>query len=190
MSMGRNLRAGLIGLGMMGRHHARNLKALEGVDLVAVADAHGDPHGAAAGLEILPDVEALIAAGIDYAVVAVPTQFHRDVALRLAEAGGGAVRVALGVGDGDELDAVQGAEVAGVVAAHHAQADQARAEGPRGHGQAPAFATVFTAVTIRSRSASEIEGCTGSESTSRASISVTGRSRSMRKVCRRCTGVG
>src|SRR5690625_5432100 len=68
MSMGRNLRAGLIGLGMMGRHHARNLKALEGVDLVAVADAHGDPHGAAAGLEILPDVEALIAAGIDYAV--------------------------------------------------------------------------------------------------------------------------
>src|SRR5690625_7475735 len=77
MSMGRNLRAGLIGLGMMGRHHARNLKALEGVDLVAVADAHGDPHGAAAGLEILPDVEALIAAGIDYAVVAVPTQFHR-----------------------------------------------------------------------------------------------------------------
>src|SRR5699024_4182155 len=93
MSMGRNLRAGLIGLGMMGRHHARNLKALEGVDLVAVADAHGDPHGAAAGLEILPDVEALIAAGIDYAVVAVPTQFHRDVALRLAHAGMvGAVR--------------------------------------------------------------------------------------------------
>src|SRR5699024_12783423 len=88
MSMGRNLRAGLIGLGMMGRHHARNLKALEGVDLVAVADAHGDPHGAAAGLEILPDVEALIAAGIDYAVVAVPTPFHRDVARRLARPGG------------------------------------------------------------------------------------------------------
>lgn len=85
--MGRNLRAGLIGLGMMGRHHARNLKALEGVDLVAVADAHGDPHGAMPGFEILPDVESLIATGIDYAVVAVPTQFHRDVALRLAGAG-------------------------------------------------------------------------------------------------------
>jgi len=81
------LRAGLIGLGMMGRHHARNLRALDGVDLVAVADAHGDPHGAAPGLEVLPDVEALIAAGIDYAVVAVPTQFHRDVALALADAG-------------------------------------------------------------------------------------------------------
>ena len=87
VSMAKNLRAGLIGLGMMGRHHARNLRSLEGVDLVAVADAYGDPHGAAPELDVLPDVEGLIAAGIDYAVVAVPTQFHRDVALRLAEAG-------------------------------------------------------------------------------------------------------
>ena len=34
-----NLRAGLIGLGMMGRHHARVLRSLDGVELVAVADA-------------------------------------------------------------------------------------------------------------------------------------------------------
>ncbi|UYG15679.1 Gfo/Idh/MocA family oxidoreductase [Brachybacterium huguangmaarense] len=81
------LRAGLIGLGMMGRHHARNLAALPDVELVAVADPQGDPHGAAPGKEILPDAEALIAAGIDYAVVAVPTAFHRDVALTFAEAG-------------------------------------------------------------------------------------------------------
>lgn len=85
--MAKHLRAGVIGLGMMGRHHARILQSLEGVELVAVADAQGDPHGAAPGLEVLPDVEALIAAGIDYAVVAVPTQFHRDVALTLADAG-------------------------------------------------------------------------------------------------------
>jgi predicted dehydrogenase len=83
----RPLRAGLIGLGMMGRHHARNLRSLPGVDLVAVADPQGDPHGAAPGYEILPDAEALVAAGIDYAVVAVPTQFHRDVALTFACAG-------------------------------------------------------------------------------------------------------
>lgn len=81
------LRAGLIGLGMMGRHHARTLRALDGVELVAVADAYGDPHGAAPGYDILPDAEALVAAGIDYAVVAVPTAFHRDVALTLAAAG-------------------------------------------------------------------------------------------------------
>ena len=42
-----DLRAGLIGLGMMGRHHARVLQSLEGVDLVAVADPTGDPHGVA-----------------------------------------------------------------------------------------------------------------------------------------------
>ena len=81
------LRAGLIGLGMMGRHHARNLKALDGVELVAVADPGGDPHGAAAGYDILPDAKALVNAGIDYAVVAVPTAFHHDVALTFAEAG-------------------------------------------------------------------------------------------------------
>jgi len=88
MSMAKKtLRAGLIGLGMMGRHHARNLNALEGVDLVACADPGGDPHNAVPELEVLPSAEALVEAGIDYAVVAVPTQFHRDVALTFAEAG-------------------------------------------------------------------------------------------------------
>ena len=82
-----NLRAGLIGLGMMGRHHARNLRAIDGVDLVAVADAAGDPHGVAGGLPVLPNVEALIEAGIDYAVVAVPTEFHADAGTKLAAAG-------------------------------------------------------------------------------------------------------
>lgn len=83
----KTLRAGLIGLGMMGRHHARNLQSLEGVELVAVADPGGDPHGAAPGYEILKNAEELVAAGIDYAVVAVPTAFHKDVALTFAEAG-------------------------------------------------------------------------------------------------------
>ncbi len=80
------LRAGLIGLGMMGRHHARNLRALDGVELVAVADAAGDPHQAAGGLQVLPGVEQLIAAGIDYAVVALPTELHEPIGLALAEA--------------------------------------------------------------------------------------------------------
>lgn len=82
-----NLRAGLIGLGMMGRHHARNLRAIEGVDLVAVADAAGDPHGVAGALEVLPNVEALIEVGVDYAVVALPTEFHAQAGQQLAAAG-------------------------------------------------------------------------------------------------------
>src|SRR5690625_2837444 len=67
-----NLRAGLIGLGMMGRHHARVLRQLAGVDLVAVADPGGDPHGVAGELPVLPDVQGLIETGIDYAVAAAP----------------------------------------------------------------------------------------------------------------------
>jgi UDP-N-acetylglucosamine 3-dehydrogenase len=81
------LRAGLIGLGMMGRHHARVLRSLEGVELVAVADPGGDHYGAADGMEVLPDVESLIAVGIDYCMVAVPTASHDEVGLTLAAAG-------------------------------------------------------------------------------------------------------
>lgn len=81
------LRAGLIGLGMMGRHHARVLRALEGVELVAVADPLGDPHGVAGGLEVHEDVHKLIAAGLDLCVVAVPTAYHEEVGLALADAG-------------------------------------------------------------------------------------------------------
>lgn len=81
------LRVGLLGVGMMGRHHARVLRDVEGIQLVAIADPGGDPHRVAGPLEVLPDVEALVAAGIDMAVVAVPTAFHEDAALTLAEAG-------------------------------------------------------------------------------------------------------
>lgn len=81
------LRAGVIGLGSMGRHHARVIRATPGMELVAVADPGGDAFGVAGDLPVLPDVEALIAAGIDTAVVAVPTVHHEDVAIALARAG-------------------------------------------------------------------------------------------------------
>ncbi|MDQ1114230.1 putative dehydrogenase [Microbacterium testaceum] len=81
------LRAGLLGLGMMGRHHARLLREIDGIDLVAVADPAGDVHGVAGSLPVLPDVEALASAGLDIAVVAVPTRFHAAAATTLAEAG-------------------------------------------------------------------------------------------------------
>ncbi|SIR71767.1 Gfo/Idh/MocA family protein [Microbacterium sp. RURRCA19A] len=84
--MSKGLRAGLLGLGMMGRHHARLLREIDGIDLVAVADPAGDPHGVAPGMDVLPDVEALAAAGIDIAVVAVPTRFHAAAASALAAA--------------------------------------------------------------------------------------------------------
>ena len=81
------LRAGLIGLGMMGRHHARVLGSLDDVDLVAVADPAGDPHGIAGDRPLLGSVEDLIATGLDYCMVAVPTVYHEPVGLALAAAG-------------------------------------------------------------------------------------------------------
>jgi UDP-N-acetylglucosamine 3-dehydrogenase len=83
----KKLRAGLVGLGMMGRHHARVLSSLEGVELVAVCDPMGDPHKAAGDRTVLNTVKELIDAGIDYAMIAAPTAFHEELALELAAAG-------------------------------------------------------------------------------------------------------
>ena len=83
-----NLRAGLIGIGSMGKNHARNLRAIEGVDLVAVADASGqDPFGVAGDLPVLPNIEALLEQDLDYVVVAAPTFTHEEIGLAIAEAG-------------------------------------------------------------------------------------------------------
>jgi predicted dehydrogenase len=71
---------------MMGRHHARVLSSLEGVELVAVCDPMGDPHKAAGDRTVLKTVKELIDAGIDYAMIAAPTAFHEELALELAAA--------------------------------------------------------------------------------------------------------
>lgn len=81
------LRVGLIGLGMMGRHHARVLRQIDGLDLVAIADANGDPHQVAGDLPVLNSVAELIDTGIDMAVCAVPTGMHEEIGLELAQAG-------------------------------------------------------------------------------------------------------
>lgn len=83
----KNLRAGLVGLGMMGRHHARVLASLEGVDLVAVSDPMGDQYGVAIGQEVLKSLDDLIKTGVDYVMVAAPTIFHEELGLKLADAG-------------------------------------------------------------------------------------------------------
>ncbi|MEV6613794.1 Gfo/Idh/MocA family oxidoreductase [Streptomyces sp. NPDC051051] len=85
--MTKPLRAGLVGLGSMGRHHARVLAGLDGVDFVGVVDPMGDKFGAAQGVPVLNTVEELIALGVDYTVVACPTHLHEEVGLALADAG-------------------------------------------------------------------------------------------------------
>jgi predicted dehydrogenase len=72
---------------MMGRNHVRVLQALEGVELVGVADPVGDRFGAAAGVPVFAAVEELIEEAIDMCVVAVPTAHHLTAGLMLADAG-------------------------------------------------------------------------------------------------------
>jgi UDP-N-acetylglucosamine 3-dehydrogenase len=79
------LRAGLIGLGAMGRNHARVLRALDGVRLVGVLDPAADP-GSVDGVPVLGDMDQFLDLDLHYAVVAIPTALHEEVGLRLAEA--------------------------------------------------------------------------------------------------------
>ncbi|WP_022885768.1 Gfo/Idh/MocA family protein [Glaciibacter superstes] len=81
------LRAGVIGLGMMGRHHVRVLRDLPGVDLVGVADELGDPHKVAGPTTLCRSLEELLEQRLDMAIVAVPTVFHSVLGLELADAG-------------------------------------------------------------------------------------------------------
>lgn len=83
------VRAGLIGLGHMGRHHVRVLRTLPDVELVAAVDARAEVRqgSAAIGLEVLESVSELIRRGVDLCVVSSPTGTHEEIALELAEAG-------------------------------------------------------------------------------------------------------
>ncbi len=78
-----SLRAGLVGHGAMGRNHARVLAELDGVDFVGIVD----PMAKNARANVYDDLEDLLARGIDYCVVAVPTAQHEAIGLRLAAAG-------------------------------------------------------------------------------------------------------
>ncbi len=81
------LRAGLIGLGMMGKNHARVMASTDNVTLVGIADPIGDSTGTIDESLLTASVEELINRRIDLAVVACPTIEHERVALQLCEAG-------------------------------------------------------------------------------------------------------
>ena len=81
------LRAGLVGLGMMGKNHARVMGSTENVELVGISDPLGDPTGTINDELIFSSLEELIDQDIDLAVVACPTIEHEQVAMKLCEAG-------------------------------------------------------------------------------------------------------
>ncbi|MFE0176340.1 Gfo/Idh/MocA family oxidoreductase [Streptomyces sp. NPDC059002] len=78
------LRAGLIGLGVMGCRHARVLQSLPGVTLVGAVDPAGDRYRAVTGTPVVATTDELLTLGIDYAVLACPTSLHEAIGLKLA----------------------------------------------------------------------------------------------------------
>jgi predicted dehydrogenase len=83
------LRVAVIGVGHLGKHHARILSSLPDVELVAVVDtnrARAEEIGSAHGVRPLHDVRDLVGQ-VDAVTIAVPTELHRDVALRFLAAG-------------------------------------------------------------------------------------------------------
>jgi predicted dehydrogenase len=81
------LRAGLIGLGMMGKNHARILENLEGVELVGICDSNSNLESFYRNVKVFVDLKDLISQGIDYAVVAVPTTLHFQISKILSDSG-------------------------------------------------------------------------------------------------------
>jgi predicted dehydrogenase len=83
------LRVAVIGVGHLGKHHARIVSSLPGVELVAVVDtnrARAAEIAAANGTRAVFDARELVGQ-VDAVTVAVPTELHRDVALPFLRSG-------------------------------------------------------------------------------------------------------
>jgi len=81
------LRAGVLGLGVMGRHHSRVLNELEGVKFQGVYDPSPAVADQIEGKPVVRDLEKFLDMGFDYCVVAAPTTYHLDIGRTLAERG-------------------------------------------------------------------------------------------------------
>jgi predicted dehydrogenase len=83
------IRVAVVGVGHLGRHHARILASMPDVELVAVVDtnrARAEEIAAANRTRALFDAREL-AGRVDAVTVAVPTELHRDIALPFLTAG-------------------------------------------------------------------------------------------------------
>lgn len=81
------LRAGVIGIGVMGRHHSRVLASLDGIEFVGVYDPAPNVPETIEGKPVVSDLEAFLSLKPDYCVVAAPTIYHLELGTKLAEHG-------------------------------------------------------------------------------------------------------
>jgi predicted dehydrogenase len=86
----RNLRLGVIGVGVMGANHARVLVDLPGVELVGIADpdrSQAMAVGTALECQSVADHQTLFGLGVDAVVIAAPTHLHHAIAHDCIKAG-------------------------------------------------------------------------------------------------------
>ena len=81
------LRAGGIGLGVMGRHHSRVLAGLDDVEFLGVYDPAPEVGPTLEGRPVHTRLDEFLDLGFDYCVVAAPTIYHLDIGKALAERG-------------------------------------------------------------------------------------------------------
>jgi predicted dehydrogenase len=113
------LRAGVVGVGRMGRHHARVYNQLASTKLVGVVDANPERAETIAeqyACKALFDVESLLREGVDVVSIAVPTSMHAAMAEPLLRAGVACLIEKPLAGDVAEAERIKGwAEASGAV---------------------------------------------------------------------------
>lgn len=82
-----NLRAGVIGIGVMGRHHSRVLASSKGIEFIGVYDPAPNIPSLMEGMPVYSDLDLFLDLKPDYCVIAAPTVFHLELGTVLAERG-------------------------------------------------------------------------------------------------------
>ena len=79
------MRVGVIGLGVMGRNHARVLQGMPNVDELELFDPLGDELGVVQGVKVQSSLDRFLDKHLDYCVVSSPTVTHLEIGLALAD---------------------------------------------------------------------------------------------------------
>ena len=84
-------RVGFLGVGWIGRHRMEAMLSTGAIEAAAVCDPSPDMCDAARAIapdaDVVPDLDALLALGLDGAVIATPSALHAEQAIRCLEAG-------------------------------------------------------------------------------------------------------
>jgi predicted dehydrogenase len=156
MNASRTLRVAVVGVGHLGRHHARILATLPGVDLIGVAD-----HDGRRAAEVAQACRTLAAGDfreffgkVDAVTVAVPTEAHLEVARPFLERGVAVLvekPLARSLAEADDIVALAGSSGA-TLAVGHTERHNPAVRAARAHIDRPRFIEVHRLGTFPERS--------------------------------------